>query len=345
MTRSRPNSENQQPRKDPSEVYSGLGPQSSELTPRNNSEAVRAGLNFLFSSRQDRHWQDFGPSADEPGTWVTAYVLARIGELPPTCINAGTRRQVADALDWLLEARSPAGVWSYNSGSEDDADSTGWAVLALRRNGREVPAAALEFIQRCRRADGGIAPYPEESVRGKTWKLSAPDVTAVGANAVGGADTAAANFLSSCWLQTNKPLPPSRLASQLFTCAAVMDWDAGLAPWALLDKVCELMSENNNERAFEQALLLRCLTQLRMQKAWSVAATLRRMQHSDGGWPASAFLRSPGSIGFSETNSLGLDHERILTTATAISALAKGEDQPGLYFGSDRPLPRKLYNT
>src|SRR5207302_4601642 len=116
MTRSRPNSENQPARKDPSEVYSGLAPQSSEFTPRNNSESVRAGLNFLFSSRQDRHWKDFGPSADEPNTWVTAYVLARIGELPSTCINSGTRRQVADALDWLLEARSPAGAWGCSSG-------------------------------------------------------------------------------------------------------------------------------------------------------------------------------------------------------------------------------------
>ena len=342
MTRRETNLGNAREGRGASEMYSGL---QGEVTPRSNSEAVRVGVSFLFSMRRDRCWRDFVTAGDESDTWVTAYVLARIGELPAGYISSGVRRQIEDSLQWLLGVRSPAGGWGYNSKSEDDADSTAWAVLALRRNRHPVPAGALELIQRCRRQDGGIAPYPEESPNGKNFKLSAPDVTAVAAEAVGTADTAATNFLNSCWLQTNKPLPPCRLASPLFTCAAVLDWNSGLASWALLDKVCDLMSEHNTETAFEQALLLRCLAHLRIQKAWSVSAGLRRMQRTDGSWPASAFLQPVVAQATADAISIRVDHERILTTATAVSALAKGEEQPGLYFGSDRPLARRPFNS
>src|SRR5437016_5492672 len=139
MTHSGHNSENPPAKNHTSQAYSGLPPESSELTPRNTPESVRAGLHFLFSSQRDHHWKDFGPAV-EPETWVTAYVLAQVGELPPAYIDSGLRRLMYESLDWLLEARSPAGGWGYNRGSEDDADSTAWGVLALRRNGRQVPS-------------------------------------------------------------------------------------------------------------------------------------------------------------------------------------------------------------
>jgi hypothetical protein len=138
------------------------------------------------------------------------------------------------------------------------------------------------------------------------------------------------NFLANCWLHTSKPLPPFRLASTFYTCSAVLDWDAEKVPWPLLNKVCELMSFYDADSAFEQALLLRCLGQLRIQKAWSIAAGLRRMQADDGGWPASALVLADSST-VSENQAMpGLDLKRILTTITSVCALVHASAQQGL---------------
>jgi len=313
----------------------------NEARPRTNSEAVIAGITFVMSGWHDRHWADFNLPSGESDVWVTAYVLARLGEIPSEYINFSMRQKIEDSLDWLMANRASDDGWGWHSKSDSDADSTSWAVLALRRHRRTVPVEALEFIRHSRRPDGGIAGYPADSAAGKTLRISSPDVTAVAVNALGEQDPAAVSFLSSCWLQTNKPLPPFRLSSRFYTCSEVMDWGTEKAPWTLLNKLCELMSFYDAENVFEQALLLRCLTQLRIQKAWSVAASLRRAQQVDGGWPASALLCPATTRGY-ESGLVYLDHKRIFTTVTAVSALLAVGTQPGLYFGSDRPLPQRL---
>jgi len=320
-----------------------------EFMHRSNAEAISAGIRFVLAMRQGRHWADFNLPVGGSDAWVTAYVLVRLAEIPADCLSYTTRQQVEDSLDWLMEARTAGGAWGYSSQVEDDADSTAWAILALRRYGRPVPAPAFELMERCRKTDGGYAYYPEESFLSKPWKMGTPDVTAVAVNALRMLDTRAEGFLSEKWLQSDRPrsrpAPASRLSSRFYACSAVLDWDAGLAPWSVLNKLCELMSYYNTENAFEQALLLRCLTQLRVKKAWSAAANLRRMQQFDGGWPASALLRPVSTKATEGTGPLYLDHQRIFTTVTAVSALAIGESQPGLYFGSDWPQPRRLYES
>ena len=325
------------------DFFSSASPTLSELNearPRTNPEAVIAGVNFVMSGWHDGHWADFNLRSGESDVWVTAYVLARLGEIPSEYTSFSIQQKIEDSLDWLTENRGSDGGWGWHSKSESDAEEAVRIGLALRRHRRSAPAEALEFIRHCRRLDGGIAGYPEDSSAGRTLRISAPDVTAVAVNALGEPDPAAVSFLSSCWLQTNKPLPPFRLLSRFYTCSGVMDWGTEKAPWSLMNKVCELMSFCDAENTFEQALLLRCLTQLRIQKAWSVAASLRQAQQADGGWPASALL-CPATKGH-EGGLVYLDHKRIFTTVTAISALLAVGTQPGLYFGSDRPLPQRL---
>lgn len=312
------------------------------VQPRTNPEAVRAGISYVLSMWQDGHWADFNLPSGESDVWVTAYVTARLGELPAEYISFGVRQKIEDSLDWLLQNRGSNGAWGFTSKSPSDAEATAWAMLALGRHGRVVPAEAYDFIHRCRRPDGGVAVYPGGGLQGTRYKFSAPDVTAVAMNAVGEPDAAAVNFLANCWLQTSKPLPPSRLISRFYTCSAVLDWDAEKVPWSLLNKLCELMSFYDAESAFEQALLLRCLSQLRIQKAWSIAAGLRRIQEGDGSWPASAMVLTESSV-ISEGQAVpALDHKRILTTITSVSALVHVSAQQGLYFGSDRPVPQRL---
>jgi len=320
--------------------HTGFGAEVSQA--RTNPEAVRAGISYVLSMWHDGHWADCNLSSGESDVWVTAYVAARLGELPSEYLSFAARQKTEDSLDWLLKNRNSNGGWGFTSKSASDADSSAWAMLALRRHGRAIPAESYEFICRCRRPDGGFALHPENGLPGQANNFSAPDVTAVAMNAAGGPDAAGVNFLANCWLQTSRPLPPVRLVSRFYTCSAVLDWDTEKVPWPLMNKICELMSFYDAESAFEQALLLRCLGQLRIQKAWSVAAGLRRIQEADGGWPASAVVLTEPSQA-SESHAVpGLDHKRILTTMTSVSALAHVSAQQGLYFGSDRPLPQRL---
>ncbi len=287
---------------------------AASLGQRTNPRAIAAGLKYLVSQRHDRHWGACGAEAQ-----VTACVLARLGELPPQFVSQSLRRTMEKALQWLVEARTPEAGWG--SAGKDDADSTAWAVIALRKNNRAVPEAALHLIRRCCRLDGGFAARPEGGP-------GDPETTALAIQALGVLDSAAENFLLSR-LQSDG----ARLASPLGVCSAILDWEKGLAPLSLLNQACQLTARFAAESTLEQALLLHCLVRLRLNRAWTLAASLRVAQLEDGSWPGPS--AAP----------LHADDKNIIPTATAVSALVLGESQPGLYFGSDLPRPRRLHKS
>ena len=110
-----------------------------------------------------------------------------------------------------------------------------------------------------------------------------------------------------------------------------------MAPWLVVDAVRDLACLSSSENAWEQALLLHCAMRLRMQTAWTLAAGLRRMQQPDGSWPGSAVLTPAPSA---PQPAVHVDEHGVLATVTSLSALAMGDLQPGLYFGSDLPFRR-----
>ncbi len=303
-----------------------------------SSEAIAAGQEFLMSRRQDGKWRDFSPTTGESDVWVTAYVLARLGEFPRAYISHAMQQQITESLEWLREVRNPVGGWGYRAHGKDSADATAWAIIALRRHGQVAPQAAFDLIRRCQRPDGGFAAYPAAENADAVHETSAPDITAVAVKALETVDPSCQEFLAAN-LRTDVPGTKCRLASRFFVSSAILDWDTITAPWPLLNQVCQFTAQHEEESVFEQALLLRCLVRLRIQKAWSVAASLRLLQLGDGSWPGSALL--PPLLGVPTGKShLRFDDQRIFTTATAISALVMAESQPGLYFGSDVPFRR-----
>ena len=310
---------------------------------RTNREAVLAGLEFIFSSQRAGHWADFSELEKGVQVWVTAYVLARLADIPSDFIPRDLCLRKEESLDWLMSARAPEGFWGANSELEGDADTTAWAVIALRRHGRKAPEAAVEFIRNCQRANGGFAAYPETSEMDGLYKLSAPETTVVAIKALSARNPAAEDFLAAR-LQTDAPGTWSRLACRLQLCSEMLEMEEGLVSWFLLNKVSQFTAEYPADNAFEQSLLLRCLFRLRMQRAWPEAARLRNLQLQDGSWPAAAVLgpAMPGVAVRQKPHPLITDDKRVVTTVTAISALALGEWQPGLYFGSDLPQPRRF---
>jgi hypothetical protein len=281
---------------------------------RSNLGSVQAGIDYVFSRRRGRHWEDFG--AEPLGT---ACVLARLGGLPADFINRSLQWGIAESLNWLVEARTPDGGWGHSG--EDDAETTSWALVALRRNRRATPGAAIQLLHRCRRPDGGFALRPAGGP-------GDPEATALAIQAMGFIDEGAETFLLTC-LQSDGP----RMASPLSICLAILEWDQGVASPSLVNQACQLVARFAAETAMEQALLLHCLTRLRLNRAWTQAASLRATQQIDGSWPGPSMAP------------VGSDNENIIPTVTAVSALVLGESQPGLYFGSDLPHPRRLYES
>jgi len=304
------------------------------LRPGGSLDPISAGLNFLFSRRQRQSWALSG-LPDQESAWVTGYVLTRLGEIPSHRISYALRQKIEKSLDWLLEIRTPNGGWGFSSGAPDDADSTSWAVIALRQHGRLAPEGALELIRSCRRSDGGFSILPAAAHANEASRPSAPDVTAIAVRALASIDAASSEFLAA-HLRTDIPGTPCRLASAFFVSSTLLDWEPGMAPWFVVNAVGDLTCQEADEGAWEQALRLRCMMRLGMQSAWALAAGLRRLQQPDGSWPGSVQTAGDSAQGVAPL----VDDQGVLATVTSLAALAMGDLQPGLYFGSDLPFRR-----
>jgi len=319
-------------------------PQTVSVPRRSNTQAISAALSFLLSEQQDGHWSDFGLSSGAFDVWITAYVLARLGEIPSYFLSNEMRLQIRAAVDWLEASCSPQGAWGHSIGEEADADSTSWAVIALRRYGRKAPDKALDLLQRCIQADGGTATCLEASHADDQWKSSAPEVTALAANALQRFDLGSAEYLNA-WMWRSQQVFGCRVPSLLYVFSAILDLGRALVSLDLTSSLRELLGTANADSAFDQALLLRCLLQVRSKRSWWVGVSLRRMQRADGSWPSSAQACPDFSGPATMEDALIFDHKRIFTTVTAVSSLVMAESQPGLYFGSDMPAPRRLHES
>jgi hypothetical protein len=287
--------------------------------PRTAAEAIDAGAAFLGAQARDGYWRDYGLPTGESDSWVTAYVLARLGGIADNHLSGALKQQISRALDWLLEVRRAGGGWGYNATVPDDADSTSWAVLALRRWGRPVPDGAFDLLRRCERPDRGIATYPEDTSPGPAWSLSAPDVTAVAFRALARPPSESNLRVFARRVRPDGTLPAYWWASSLYTLAAVLDWLGGTVPWRV--------DGHYAGNAFEQALLLGCLARMQDARALPVAARLLGMQKPDGSWAASALLRLPPGDVIQpweriDAGPLYVDQNGVFTTATVVAALA-----------------------
>jgi hypothetical protein len=307
---------------------------------RSIADAIAAGVQFIFSRQQNERWSELVSDSGSPDQWVTAYILGRLGDLPADYFNPAQGRQIERALEWLLQARTKDDAWGCASGTAADADATAWAMIALRSHGKVVPASAQNWLQRCRRMDGGFAPHTE-ICQADCCKTGLSGITAVAAKALGELDSRAEGFLET-ELKLATSNDASALAKGFYVCSEVLDCEAALAPWSLLNSVCHLTALHTPEHAFELALLLRSLLRMRMRRARSIAEKLRALQKADGSWQGSPVWGPvlPGVCAAADQPMM--DRSGLLATATAVSALWMAESRPRLSYGSDLPRPRRL---
>jgi len=97
--------------------------------------------------------------------------------------------------------------------------------------------------------------------------------------------------------------------------------------------------EAGNNTALGDSLLLRSLLRLRILRSCAVAARLREMQSPEGDWPLPSSVTAKAK---EPKHAFDACDNSVVVAATAISALVLAESQPGLYFGSDQPAPRRF---
>lgn len=124
---------------------------------------------LVAAQEEDGAWRDFDMPPGLSDAWVTAYVLAALGEVE----NQST---LDNAIAFLAQAARKNGGWGYNYRTPADADSTAWVLLAAAD---QLPAQYVErgisFLLSHQCDDGGFTTY-----RGPVsdlWSTSHPDVT------------------------------------------------------------------------------------------------------------------------------------------------------------------------
>ena len=297
---------------------------------RDAAGAIRAGLDALFALRHETWW---GGASKPESIWTTAKVLGSVAELSAKFLTHSRRQDIQHSLDCLTHAHHN-GCWQDDN-HRPDCLSTAMAVIALRCHGRSVPPAALRFLESCRVADGRFAASPAQTT--EPDMLTALAVTATASRALEYVHPSTEEFLIRD-LGSALPVPGACNAFRFYVCSEILDWPAGQASMQLLTKVSQLTIEVGDSTALAQALLLRSLLRLGIARSWTVAARLREMQAPDGSWYIASSANAPihpADGSFDCAN-------QVLVIATALSALALAESQPGLYFGSDLPLPQRF---
>jgi hypothetical protein len=297
---------------------------------RDAAGVIRAGVDAIFALRHEAWW---GDASNPESIWTTAKVLGSLAELSAKFLTHSRRQDIQHSLDCLTHAHHN-GCWQDDN-QRPDCLSTAMAVIALRCHGRSAPPAALRFLESCRVADGGFAASPGQHT--EPAMLRALAITATASRALEYVHPSTEVFLIRD-LGSALPVPGSCNAFRFYVCSEILDWPAGQASMQLLSKVSQLTIEVGDSTALGQALLLRSLLRLGIARSWPVAARLREMQAPDGSW----YVASSANAAIHPADGSLECANQVVVIATALSALALAESQPGLYFGSDLPLPQRF---
>ncbi len=290
-------------------------------------QGLRAGIRFLLQNRTGDCWQDFNLPVGPASAWTTAYTLARLAGVPLFILPQEGACAIKRSLDWLVDQRRAQGGWGYNETVPEDADSTAWAVLALKRHQVDVPGSALELLRRCGTNDGWFTTYPPDAYGGSRWHVLAPDVSVLAMAALGDPWDQSAEDRFSGLCNANGLLPAYWWRSSIYTTAIRLEMFPGSAPSpSMLAALCS-QDATGSLNSFDTALLLGCIARLRQPAARRLACDLVRRQEPDGSWPSSAFLRLPPAHvrrpwETIDSGALYADRNRIFTTATVVAALS-----------------------
>jgi hypothetical protein len=152
---------------------------------RSTAACMRALQYMRAQQRADGAWEDYSLPIGRSDAWVTAVAAAATSETLEAVADRTDERSeasnsVACATDWLRTHQAESGGWGFNGNVEQDADSTAWAVLALRYGGHQPSRKALSFLHRHACSDGGFRTF----LKSDAWGDHHVDVSATVARAL-----------------------------------------------------------------------------------------------------------------------------------------------------------------
>lgn len=288
--------------------------------------AAEAGVRYLLGRQgDDGGWEDYHGLPVGPATeWVTAFVAAALFDAG----GPGARAAAARATARLLAVRPGGEGWGYSATTGPDADSTAWALIALRGAGRAAPAGAVAFLGSLHRRDGGFSTYPRDD----GWGRSHPDVTPLVVLALPEPERSAvadeAARFALCAAHPDGTWPAYWWRGRHYSTY----WNRVML--AALDRPAPRLATASDEpsRTVETAFDLAWVLALAVLDGDPPGATgaLARLlvarQREDGGWPGGPDLRvTAPSCHRPWVSPLGARYEddrRLITTASAVRALA-----------------------
>ncbi|WP_345525225.1 hypothetical protein [Nocardioides endophyticus] len=231
---------------------------------------------------------------------------------------------------WLRLQRHYQVGWGYNERSGADADSTAWAIRAIRAAGSVVDPADRDFLISHWDSSGGVRTFLDGP---GGWSRAHSEVTAAAVLAVGpsGADQVRDSLRYSRRIRLADGSWPAywwrttHLATLLHVQMLVM---LGCRTGDERPVVSE-RQEQQVTGAFDLACVAAtaALSTMPTTTIALLAQELVNQQSGDGSWDSSPSLRltDPGSGAPSSPlqGRLYADQARIYTTATAVSALAR----------------------
>jgi hypothetical protein len=286
-------------------------------------DAIAEGVQWLASSC----WIGrSGPGTPTPDLSVIACVVARLAEVSSEYLSAELKTGIEQSLDLIERSHVPGSGWRAEECNPPDAFTTSWAILALRAHHRAIPTAAINLLLNCRRSNGGFSAYPADGSNNP----GCPETTVTALRALNMCDRDGGDFLTSR-LRNELSSTLACKSRRFYICSEILDWEAGLAPWPLLNLVSQSAVQFDLESAYDQALLLRMLLRLRNQRAHLAASALHRMQLADGSWPGFA-LPELWETGSTVSKMLSFEETSLIASVTALSALSMNATQPDLHY-------------
>ena len=304
---------------------------------RSLEKAIRDCVGFLLGHQSESgSWTDWDLPPGRSSAWTTAYVGARLAELPADA-KAAAGPALGAAAHWLLEHERDGGGWGYDDRVGCDGDSTAHAVLFLALVGIPVADATRARLLGFEQPGGGFSTYGRDEGLG-TWGRAHPDVSPAAAQALLQISVAhdpavertvryvlAARTPNGLWnsFWWSSPLYATRSSLSLLRAAATpVDMEATRAALRRLAPA----------NPFERGLLLESLhlaAEARDSELINTLATqLVADQLDDGSWASAPVLRIPGRDcsapwECADPGPLYADTDRLFTSATVLSALAR----------------------
>jgi hypothetical protein len=290
----------------------------------------RALARLVIAQHDDGHWEDYELPVGRSDAWVTAYLATALAELRRAGGSSDAAVAAGRGATWLTSRRHHPRGWGYNAEAGPDADSTAWALRALRATGTTIRSADIKLLHAHRRQAGGVATYSDGPGH---WSDPHPDVTPVAALALWGAGchSSIAADLAYLW-RMRRPdgsWPAYWWSTSHYSTLLNVELRAVLGylegderPVVLLDDQASRV-----ETAFDLACVLGTVALGRGDSTvrGQLAAELVALQRPDGSWDPSPRLRvtdpACAQPWHAASGNVYSDVDALYTTATAVRAL------------------------